>query len=153
MKRAKGQDSQDSLRCSFCHKSQEQVRTLTSNPSDYPRAYICDECVVVCHAILEEQRASQDASESNKVLVPSLLLEDYLAEYVEDAATRKKLVALIISHLDSTKATIPPESSHILVLGPTDTANCRLAQAIADILDLPMAVVDVGAPIAGWAED
>ena len=53
MKRA---GSDDSLRCSFCHKSQDVVGKLISSPSDYPRAYICDECVAVCNSILEDDR-------------------------------------------------------------------------------------------------
>lgn len=50
--------SDDSLRCSFCHKPQGTVGKLISSPSEYPRAYICDECIAVCHAILEDDRAS-----------------------------------------------------------------------------------------------
>ena len=44
------------LRCSFCHKSQDAVAKLISSPTDYPRAYICDECVAVCNSILEDDR-------------------------------------------------------------------------------------------------
>ena len=44
--------SEDALRCSFCHKSQDVVGKLISSPSDYPRAYICDECIAVCNSIL-----------------------------------------------------------------------------------------------------
>ena len=46
----------DSLRCSFCHKSQDVVGKLISSPSDYPRAYICDECIAVCNSIIEDDR-------------------------------------------------------------------------------------------------
>ena len=46
--------SDDALRCSFCHKSQDVVGKLISSPSDYPRAYICDECIAVCNSILED---------------------------------------------------------------------------------------------------
>ena len=54
MKRA---ESDESLRCSFCHKSQDVVGKLISSPSDYPRAYICDECIAVCNAVIEDDRA------------------------------------------------------------------------------------------------
>ena len=47
---------EEALRCSFCHKSQDAVAKLISSPSDYPRAYICDECVAVCNSILEDDR-------------------------------------------------------------------------------------------------
>ena len=56
MKRA---GSDDSLRCSFCHKSQDVVGKLISSPSDYPRAYICDECIAVCNSILEDDKHEQ----------------------------------------------------------------------------------------------
>ncbi len=51
--------SDESLRCSFCHKSQDVVGKLISSPSDYPRAYICDECIAVCNSILEDDRSEQ----------------------------------------------------------------------------------------------
>ncbi len=50
---------EEALRCSFCHKSQDAVAKLISSPSDYPRAYICDECVAVCNSILEDDEAIQ----------------------------------------------------------------------------------------------
>jgi len=50
------------LRCSFCHKTQEQVEKLISSPSDYPRAYICNECVGVCQTILEDEKREQAAA-------------------------------------------------------------------------------------------
>src|SRR5437870_12972363 len=50
--------SEEMLRCSFCHKSQDAVAKLISSPSDYPRAYICDECVAVCNSILEYDRTA-----------------------------------------------------------------------------------------------
>ena len=53
MKRA---GSDEALRCSFCHKSQDVVGKLISSPSDYPRAYICDECIAVCNSILEDDK-------------------------------------------------------------------------------------------------
>ena len=54
--------SEEMLRCSFCHKSQDAVAKLISSPSDYPRAYICDECVAVCNSILEDDRTATPAS-------------------------------------------------------------------------------------------
>ena len=54
--------TEEMLRCSFCHKSQDAVAKLISSPSDYPRAYICDECVAVCNSILEDDRAATPAS-------------------------------------------------------------------------------------------
>ena len=61
MKTKSGSD--EILRCSFCHKSQDAVAKLISSPSDYPRAYICDECVAVCNSILEDDRTATPASQ------------------------------------------------------------------------------------------
>src|SRR6266403_1694537 len=63
------------LRCSFCHKSQDAVAKLISSPSDYPRAYICDECVAVCNSILEDDRtATPSAAVPNQLPKPHILL-------------------------------------------------------------------------------
>jgi ATP-dependent Clp protease ATP-binding subunit ClpX len=56
--------SENSLRCSFCQKSQERVAKLISTPSEYPRAYICDECIRVCYFILEDDREAQQMEQS-----------------------------------------------------------------------------------------
>src|SRR5579863_7523602 len=72
--------SDDSLRCSFCHKSQNKVGKLVSSPSDYPRAYICDECIGVCAAILADDRA-----ESRQVGSPHPLLTHPLASRLMEA--------------------------------------------------------------------
>ena len=59
--------SDDVLRCSFCHKSQDAVAKLISSPSDYPRAYICDECVAVCNSILEDDRTSTPSERPRRI--------------------------------------------------------------------------------------
>ena len=64
MKRA---GSDDALRCSFCHRSQVEVGALISSPSDYTRAYICDECIAVCNSILEDDRVRQPSGSINKI--------------------------------------------------------------------------------------
>ena len=67
------------LRCSFCHKTQEQVEKLISSPSDYPRAYICNECVGVCQTILEDEKREQAAAPAR--------ITDELKEFDEVLAT------------------------------------------------------------------
>ncbi len=62
--------SDEVLRCSFCHKSQDAVAKLISSPSDYPRAYICDECVAVCNSILEDDR-SETQTAASPTICPS----------------------------------------------------------------------------------
>ena len=56
----KRMSSQGSLRCSFCRKSQDVVAKLIATPGDYPKSYICDECVLICNAILEEERSGKN---------------------------------------------------------------------------------------------
>ena len=86
----------ESLRCSFCHKSQEAVGKLISSPSDYPRAYICDECVAVCAFVLEDERAKieavalPDPSEEPHPLLSHPLISRLLAS-VEDWMRQESL--------------------------------------------------------------
>ena len=74
-------------RCSFCRKSQEEGRKLISSPSDYPRAYICDECITVCHSILEDDQTGQPVA--SKTRIPFLKAHgaknDFLLTWVDDA--------------------------------------------------------------------
>ena len=69
----------ESLRCSFCHKPQEGVGKLISSPRDYPRAYICDECVAVCADILEDDKPDVEAPSSGECAEPHPLLSHPLA--------------------------------------------------------------------------
>jgi hypothetical protein len=73
------------LRCSFCHKNQETVGRLISNPSDYPRAYICDECIQVCNSIIEDDRKAPEPDAGNEV---SRFVNHPLAVEFLDAAER-----------------------------------------------------------------
>ncbi|HEY1214499.1 MAG TPA: ClpX C4-type zinc finger protein, partial [Bryobacteraceae bacterium] len=95
MKRA---GSDDSLRCSFCHKSQDVVGKLISSPSDYPRAYICDECIAVCNSIIEDDRPEQGHSAPSKLPRP-LELKEVLDQYVIGLeATKKQLAVAVYNH-------------------------------------------------------
>ncbi len=79
----------DAPRCSFCHKSQDVVGKLISSPSDYPRVYICDECIAVCNSILEDDR--RDHPQGAPVKLPKPLeIKDYLDQYVIGQETVKK---------------------------------------------------------------
>lgn len=71
----------DSLQCSFCHKAQGAVAKLISSPSEYPRAYICDECIAVCNVIMEDERAEvgPPAPSLPHVLLGHPLASDFLA--------------------------------------------------------------------------
>ena len=87
--------SDDALRCSFCHKSQDVVGKLISSPNDYPRAYICDECIAVCNSILEDDRHDQPYGAPHKLPKP-LELKEYLDQYVIGQERAKKVLAVAV---------------------------------------------------------
>ncbi len=91
--------TEEILRCSFCHKSQDAVAKLISSPSDYPRAYICDECVAVCNSILEDDRTATPAATTPNQLPKPQEVKTFLDEYViGQEQTKKKLAVAVYNH-------------------------------------------------------
>src|ERR1700694_3957634 len=138
------------LRCSFCHKSQDAVAKLISSPSDYPRAYICDECVAVCNSILEDDRAATPAAAAPNTLPKPQEVKTFLDEYViGQEQTKKKLAVAVYNHYkriymnrQRTSDGIELTKSNIMLIGPTGTGKTLMAQTLARILDVPFAIVD-----------
>src|SRR5437868_8077309 len=91
--------TEETLRCSFCHKSQDAVAKLISSPSDYPRAYICDECVAVCNSILEDDRSEAHTAATPNHLPKPHEVKAFLDEYViGQERTKKKLAVGVYTH-------------------------------------------------------
>jgi ATP-dependent Clp protease ATP-binding subunit ClpX len=148
MKTSRG--SEESLRCSFCHKSQDAVAKLISSPSDYPRAYICDECVAVCNSILEDDKGEAQPGVAQPAHLPKpaevkTFLDDYV---IGQEVTKKKLAVAVYNHykrvqMNATRGNdVELAKSNILLVGPTGSGKTLLAQTLAKMLDVPFAIVD-----------
>jgi ATP-dependent Clp protease ATP-binding subunit ClpX len=141
--------SDDVLRCSFCHKSQDAVAKLISSPSDYPRAYICDECVAVCNSILEDDKIEARPSAAPAHLPKPHEVKAFLDEYViGQETTKKKLAVAVYNHYKRIQmnrartSDVELTKSNILLIGPTGSGKTLMAQTLARMLDVPFAIVD-----------
>ena len=137
----------EALHCSFCHKTQEQVEKLISSPSEYPRSYICNECVSVCQQILDEEKREQ-ISPVNRRLPRPPEIKAFLDGYViGQDKTKKKLAVAVYNHykrifLNRTPSDVELTKSNILLIGPTGTGKTLLAQTLSRMLEVPFAIVD-----------
>ena len=144
---------EEALRCSFCHKSQDAVAKLISSPSDYPRAYICDECVAVCNSILEDDRGggAEAGHPANAVghLPKPQEVKNFLDDFViGQDQTKKKLAVAVYNHYKRVQMNkmrnndVELSKSNILLIGPTGSGKTLLAHTLAKMLDVPFAIVD-----------
>ena len=142
---------EEALRCSFCHKSQDAVAKLISSPSDYPRAYICDECVAVCNSILEDDRGGDAAHAPNAPghLPKPQEVKSFLDDFViGQDQTKKKLAVAVYNHYKRIQMNkmrnneVELTKSNILLIGPTGSGKTLLAHTLAKMLDVPFAIVD-----------
>ena len=137
---------EERIRCSFCGKSQEQVRKLITGPNG---AYICDVCVDICAEIIEEEFEEEDeeqVEEQINLLKPEEL-KNFLDEYVIGQDNAKKVLSVAVYNhykriLAGTDLDVELQKSNILMLGPTGSGKTYLAQTLARILNVPFAIAD-----------
>ncbi len=144
----------DDVRCSFCGKSQHQVRKMISGPEG---VYICDECIDICADILEEDleedqqpglspAAQRDAEDIN--LLKPVEIKEFLDQYVIGQEEAKKILAVsVYNHYKRIMAPAKPgdvelQKSNILMMGPTGSGKTYLAQTLARIINVPFAIAD-----------
>ena len=132
------------IRCSFCGKTEDQVRKLIAGPDG---SYICDECVEICSEIIEEEVARDRMSGSDINLMTPMEMKEVLDEYVVGQDEEKKVLAVsVYNHykriLSGRKNDVELQKSNILMLGPTGSGKTFLAQNLARMLNVPFAIAD-----------
>ena len=143
-------ESGDLLKCSFCGKSQKQVKKLIAGPG----VYICDECIDLCNEIIEEELSEASDVQLGDLPKPREIFE-FLDEYVIGQDTAKKALAVAVyNHYKRVQATstdrpkddqVELAKSNILLLGPTGSGKTLLAQTLARMLNVPFAIADATA--------
>lgn len=145
-------DGGDLLKCSFCGKSQKQVKKLIAGPG----VYICDECIDLCNEIIEEELADADDVKLDELPKPAEI-RDFLESYVIGQDTAKRTLAVAVyNHYKRIQAgdknrdsrsgeSVELSKSNILMLGPTGCGKTYLAQTLAKMLNVPFAIADATA--------
>ena len=135
--------SNDDLLCSFCGKSQDEVKKLIAGPS----VYICDECIQLCNEIIAEEYNQEDEEDGHQLLKP-VEIKETLDEYVIEQDKAKKVLSVAVhNHYKriNTKVDmegVEIEKSNILLIGPTGSGKTLLAQTLARILNVPFTIAD-----------
>ena len=137
----------EKIRCSFCGKSQEQVRKLIAGPGG---AYICDECVDICAEIIEEEfedEPLQPKADFEINLQKPKKLKEFLDEYVIGQDEAKKVLSVAVYNhykriMSEQENDVELQKSNILMLGPTGSGKTLLAQTLARVLNVPFAIAD-----------
>ena len=144
-----GRGIDEKLRCSFCNKTQDQVKKLISGPNGI---YICDQCVGICSDILDEEfEAEEDDGNPAEDMEINLLkpkeIKEFLDDYVIGQDEAKKVLAVAVYNhykriLSGKDVDVELQKSNILMLGPTGSGKTFLAQNLARLLNVPFAIAD-----------
>ena len=143
-----GKNSGNDIRCSFCNKTQSQVRKLIAGPAG---VYICDECVDICADILEEELEDEEVEETATPdinLLKPKEIKNFLDEYVIGQEEAKKVLSVAVyNHYKRVTAPkdlndVELQKSNIIMVGPTGSGKTYLAQTLAKIINVPFAIAD-----------
>lgn len=143
-----GKNIDDKVRCSFCNKTQNQVRKLIAGPNG---AYICDECINICADIIDEE--FEDVSTESSIdinLLKPVQIKEFLDDYVIGQEEAKKVLSVAVyNHYKRITAEkdleVELQKSNILMLGPTGSGKTLIAQTLAKIINVPFAIADATA--------
>ena len=136
------------IRCSFCNKTQAQVRKLIAGPAG---VYICDECIDICADILDEELEEEELEESVRPdinLLKPIQIKSFLDEYVVGQEEEKKVLSVAVyNHYKRVTAPkdlddVELQKSNIIMVGPTGSGKTYLAQTLAKIINVPFAIAD-----------
>ena len=143
-KYSKGEDNGKLLYCSFCGKSQHEVRKLIAGPS----VFVCDECVDLCNDIIREEIQEKDSDSGTRKLPIPQEIKSTLDEYVIGQDSAKKVLAVAVYNhykrlnYDKSSNDVELGKSNILMVGPTGTGKTLLAETLARLLDVPFTIAD-----------
>lgn len=140
----KGDDNGKLLYCSFCGKSQHEVRKLIAGPS----VFVCDECVDLCNDIIREEIQDKESETTSRKLPIPEEIKNTLDEYVIGQESAKKVLAVAVYNhykrlnYDKANGEVELSKSNILMVGPTGTGKTLLAETLARLLDVPFTIAD-----------
>ena len=133
-------------RCSFCNKTQDQVRKLIAGPN----AFICDECIGICSEIItEEFEEEEDIAEGIRLMKP-MEIKEFLDDYIIGQDDAKKALAVAVYNhykriIADSDSDVELQKSNVLLIGPTGSGKTLLAQTLAKMLNVPFAIADATA--------